>query len=114
MSESRNEFQSGQAACCLWLLVGFTGAVMVATGLVSWFDGDAGRLLTLTRVFSGTALAIASWRCGRVALDHVGKTPRPATNAPDHLASRAVPSEPGRAHGIQGDLYSVAIGPRTP
>jgi hypothetical protein len=113
MSEARNKVQNTQGACCLWLLVGFTGAVMAATGLVSWFDGDAGWLMTLTRVFSGAALAIASWRCGRIALDRSGQAPRHARNASAEPTHRAPSSRTEHEHDVRPGSYSAAIRPQT-
>jgi hypothetical protein len=113
MSESRNKIQSTQGVCCLWLLVGFTGAVMAAAGLVSWFDGDAGRLITLTRVFSGAALAMASWRCGRIALNPSGQAPLHETNVPAEPTHSALSSRTEHAHDFRLGAYPVAIRSQT-
>lgn len=113
MAESRNKVQSTQGASCLWLLVGFTGVVMVATGLLRCFDGDAGWQMTLTSIFSGAALAIASWRCARMALD-AGQVPQHDTNAPDDSLGGPLSHQAERANALQHHSYSAAIGPQTP
>jgi len=110
MAESRNKVQSTQGASCLWLLVGFTGVVMVATGLLRWFEGDAGWLTTLTTAFSGAALAAASWRCARMALDRAGQAPQDDPNAPSHSLSDPLSPRAERAQPPRQRSYSTAIG----
>jgi hypothetical protein len=86
---------------------------MIATGLVRWFDGDAGWVMTLTRVFSGAALAIASWRCGRIVLDPSGQAPLHETNAPAEPTHYALSSRTEHEHDVRPGSYSAAIRPQT-
>lgn len=82
------------AGCALWLLLGFVGATAVAAGLLQLFEGDASTLATLTLLFPGAALAMMSWRRGRIVLEDAERprthvdNPVPRVTLPLHRATR--------------------------
>ncbi len=62
-------------ACCLWLHVGFAGAVLVAIELHRLFTGEAKWLSAMALIIGGCFMAAASWRRSRAALEE----PAPAS-----------------------------------
>jgi hypothetical protein len=101
MTELKSNTENSLAACCVWLLVGLSGAVMVATGLLRCFDSHAEFLTALAQIFSGAALAIASWRCGRAALEHGRQGTSRSPDAANDMAMRTLATWPGRADDVR-------------
>jgi hypothetical protein len=96
MTEWGNKMDRALVVCGLWLYGGLIGAVALAAGLVELFGGQPNPwALGLTCL--GGALAAASWRRARAALEHSGKASAVATQASSPSTSHAFPrqAEPG-------------------
>ena len=114
MSESRSKIESPNVVCGAWLLVGFVGAAEAAREFTQLFNDKPLQLTAIALIFSGIALAIASWRCGWIALERIRQASIHDTNAPADPTSPALKPLPERARGVQRGSYSAAIGPQTP
>lgn len=111
MPELQNSTDRALVASSAWLDVGFVGAAALAVGLLQMFDPEPNWPWVLVMAFSGGVLAAASWRRGRIGLEHAGRTPAVATDAPGEPASRPFQADWAR-HDSRVDPRSAATEPQ--
>jgi K+ transporter len=96
MRDSQAKPARALIVCSLWLRIGFVGASVLAAGLLKLWDGGWTWVWALPLAIAGGVLTAASWRRGRIALDHAEWAS--ATSAGETVASTvsAHPPQTGR------------------